>query len=48
MWQIKNGTPAFKSVNSIDLHNNLKKLSSPGLGKDKPVSAFVMMLVAYA
>lgn len=24
MWQIKNGTPAFMSVNSIDLHNNLK------------------------
>lgn len=24
MWHIKNGTPAFMSVNSIDLHNNLK------------------------
>lgn len=34
-------------VNSIDLHNNLKN-EFPGLGKDKPVSAFVMMLAAYA
>lgn len=25
-------------VNSIDLHNNLKKYESPGLGKDKPAS----------
>lgn len=35
-------------VNSIDLHNNLKKNEFPGLGKDKPVSAFVMKLAAYA
>lgn len=25
MWHIKNRTPAFMFVNSIDLHNNLKK-----------------------
>ncbi len=40
--QIKSQLPAFMFVNTIDLNNNLKN-EYLGLGKDKCISAFIMM-----